>query len=237
MSLIRIDKFLSAALSVSRADAKKLISKKRITADGKIVSSSDYKVDEEKSEVTADGKILSYKKYVYLVMNKPKGVLSASTDKRKKTVMDLVDEKYKKYNLSPVGRLDKDTTGLIILTNDGDFLHRVISPKSNIEKTYYVILDGEMEKELCDEFKKGVILSDGTVLKSAKLEIVKKNEAIVTISEGKYHQIKRMFGVYDLGVNELKRLSIGKFYLPNGLKEGESAEYTYSQLEDLIFSE
>lgn len=219
MADIRLDKYLSVALSISRTDAKDLLKKGKISVEGKPVLKPETKVS-ELAEVRCGEEVLKYKKYVYILMNKPAGILSASTDKRVKTVIDILPENFKRAGLFPVGRLDKNTTGLLIITDDGDFGHKVTSPKSLIEKRYFVELDGEVKGEYISVFDKGIILADGEECMPAKLEIVSKSTAIVTIREGKYHQIKRMFGVVGLGVNSLKRLSIGKLTLPMELNEG-----------------
>ena len=146
MPLIRMDKFLSLSLGVSRSEAKVLLKNGNITVEGKKVTKGDYKFDET-AEVKNGNTVLVYKKYIYLLMNKPEGILSAATDKRVKTVIDIIPEKYKREGLFPVGRLDKNTTGLLIITDDGDFGHRVTSPKTETEKCYYAELDGEVKEE------------------------------------------------------------------------------------------
>lgn len=223
MADIRIDKYLSVALGISRSEAKILLKSGKISTDGKIISKPETKVSET-AEVKCEGEILKYKKYIYLLMNKPEGILSASTDKRVKTVVDIVPDHLKRAGLFPVGRLDKNTTGLLIITDDGDFGHKVTSPKSLIEKRYLAELDGKIEEEYITVFENGVTLADGEECMPARLEIVSDNIGIVTIKEGKYHQIKRMFGIVGLGVNKLKRLSIGKLTLPENLKEGSVKE-------------
>lgn len=229
MELIRIDKYLSVALGISRADAKKIIKDGRVTKDGKAVKKPEDKVDADNA-VEFDGKSISYKKYIYILMNKPSGILSAATDKRVKTVVDIIPENLKREGLFPVGRLDKTTTGLLIITNDGDFAHKVISPKSNIEKCYYTELDGELTEEKKHRMENGIVLADGTKCRPAKIEQLSKNQVYITISEGKYHQIKRMFGVVDLGVNSLHRVSIGALKIPEGLKRGECVEIGENEL-------
>ncbi len=223
MALIRMDKFLSSALSISRNDAKLLLKNGNITVDGKRVTKGDHKFDES-AEVKNGEVPLIYKKYVYLMMNKPSGILSAATDKRVKTVIDLVPEEYRREGLFPVGRLDKNTTGLLIITDDGDFGHRVTSPKTETEKCYYAELDGEVKEEHIRIFSEGITLVSGEVCKPAILKPSGKCSAYVTVTEGKYHQIKRMFGVVGLGVNALHRVSIGKLTLPDTLAPGETVE-------------
>ncbi len=229
MSLIRIDKYLSSALNISRQDAKALIKRGIITADGAVVLRADEKIDEG-SLVKKGEERVEYKKYIYIVMNKPSGILSASSDKRVRTVVDILPEEFKRNGLSPVGRLDKDTTGLLIITDDGDFTHRVISPKSGIEKTYLSELDGEVTEEMVEAFGKGITLASGEECRPARLKIVGERSAEITISEGKYHQIKRMFGVVGLGVNRLHRLKIGRLTLPEDLNFGDSRELKLSEV-------
>ena len=224
-----MDKYLSVAANISRADAKKLIKCGRVSVGGKLVKKAEDKVSIEE-EVLLDGKPISYKKYVYIIMNKPSGILSAATDKRVKTVVDIIPENLKREGLFPVGRLDKTTTGLLIITNDGDFAHKTISPKSYIEKCYYTELDGELTAENKQKIEGGITLSDGTVCRPAKIEMISKREVYITISEGKYHEIKRMFGVVGLGVNSLHRVSIGGLKLPEGLKTGECVEIGQDEL-------
>lgn len=230
MELIRIDKYLSVALGISRADAKRLIKDGRVTVEDKAVKKAEEKVSETSISLKVDGKTVTYKKYIYILMNKPSGILSAATDKRVKTVVDIIPENLKREGLFPVGRLDKTTTGLLIITNDGDFAHKVISPKSNIEKCYYTELDGELTEEKKRQIENGITLADGTVCRPAKIEQVSKNRVYITISEGKYHQIKRMFGVVELGVNSLHRVSIGELKIPQGLKLGECVEIGQNEL-------
>lgn len=223
MASIRADKYLSVALGISRTDAKQLLKSGKVYFDDIKVTRGEAKISED-SKVTVNGQPAEYKKYIYIIMNKPEGILSAATDKRVKTVVDILPENLKREGLFPVGRLDKNTTGLLILTNDGDFGHKVTSPKTNTEKCYYAELDGVVLDEYVDLFKEGVTLADGEVCKSAILEKITETAAYVTVTEGKYHQIKRMFGVVGLGVNKLHRVSIGKLTLPEDLNSGEARE-------------
>ena len=234
MNSQRLDKIISSQLNIPRSMSRTQIHRGKVTVNGEVCRDPSRTVDADTAQITYKGQAVSYKKFVYLVINKPKGVLSASTDKNRETVIDLVPQSLKRANLSPVGRLDKDTTGLLIITDDGEFSHKVISPKSEILKTYEVTLDGEISKEVTEKFAQGIVLADGTKCKSAVLEILAHDKARVKISEGKYHQIKRMFGTVDLGVNELKRISIGAFTLPDTLKEGECREMTSEELK-LVF--
>lgn len=225
-----MDKYLSVACGISRTDAKKSIRSGKVTVDGERIKSAEFKVDSEKSCVFYEGTQVKYKKYIYILMNKPAGILSASTDKRVKTVVDIIPEKLKREGLFPVGRLDKTTTGMLIITNDGDFAHKVISPKSMVEKCYYVELDGALTEENKRKIEEGAVLADGTKCLPAKIELVTETTLYITICEGKYHQIKRMFGTVDLGVNKLHRISIGELVLPDELKEGESVEIGQKEL-------
>jgi len=188
------------------------------------------KIDTDTDIVCFDGKQISFSAKVYLMMNKPKSVLCASTDKRAKTVIDIIPSPLKRKGLFCVGRLDKDTTGLLLITDDGDFSHKIISPKSMIPKKYEVQLDGIITEQMITIFKEGVVLADGTKCLPATLNVVSDNIAHVVIFEGKYHQIKRMFGVVGLGVVSLKRLSIGGLELDQTLKEGEIKKLSNSEL-------
>ncbi|MBQ6815657.1 MAG: rRNA pseudouridine synthase [Clostridia bacterium] len=221
---MRLDKFLSNNTHFSRSEIKIALRRSNITVNGAIVRSGDGKIDPESDEVLINGNVVRNFEKVYLVINKPSGIISASADKTRKTVVDLVPDEYKHLDLFPVGRLDRDTTGLLIITNDGEFAHKVISPNNCVEKCYRVVLDDEIPENAVEIFKNGITLADGTKCRPAKLEIINKTVADVTITEGKYHQVKRMFGVIGLGVVKLHRLSIGKLELPSTLKEGECIE-------------
>ena len=228
----RLDKIISTGGGVSRSDARKLILKGKASVNGKTVRDIAFKVDPNTDEICLFGESVTYKKYLYLIMNKPKGVLTATEDKNKQTVIDLIPDSLRRRDLFPVGRLDKDTTGLLIITNDGDFAHQLLSPNKKIPKKYLVTLDNEVGEELIPKFKEGLTLADGTKLSSAGLEILSDaHKAFVTITEGKYHQIKRMFGIFNLGVNELKRVSFAGLELPETLLEGEIRELTVNEME------
>lgn len=225
----RLDKILSTQTNYSRRDIKELIRKKKITINGSIALKSDIKVNEEKDIITIDGINLMIKKYVYLILNKPKGYVSATNDRKDLTVLDLVPIEYKHRNLFPAGRLDKDTTGLMLITDDGTLAHNILSPKKHIKKTYEVTIDIPMTKEMVSGFKKGVNLNDGEC-KEAKLEITGPNTGIVTLTEGRYHQIKRMFGCFKAKVIKLNRIGMGNLFLPPDLKLGESRELIEEEL-------
>ena len=221
METIRIDKMLSNVTNISRSEIKRFIKRGEVTVNGRVVKTADEKIDPESSEVKLKGQTIGYDEFVYIMLNKPKGILSASNDKNRKTGVDLVPNDMKRQKLFPVGRLDKDTTGLIIITNDGEYAHKIISPKNKTGKVYIATLDGDLKEELVSEFKKGVVLADGTKCRPANLEILESNVARLTLFDGKYHEVKRMFGVFGLGVNELHRQAIGKLFLPETLKSGE----------------
>lgn len=228
----RLDKIISSQTSLSRNDVKKLIKKCLIKVNGKIVDKSNIQVDELNDIITIGEEQLHYKKYVYLVLNKPKGYVSATTDEREKTVINLCPDEFLNRNLFPVGRLDKDTTGLMIITDDGNFSHDILSPKKHVKKEYEVTLDIPLTNDMVEGFEKGVKLNDGEC-KSAILEITGTYTGKVTLKEGRYHQIKRMFGCYKAKVIELNRICIGNLYLPNDLMLGEIRELSESEL-DLI---
>lgn len=225
----RLDKVLSNQTGYSRKEIKELISKKRVTVNNEIITKSDIKINPDIDKIKIDDNEIEIKKYVYLILNKPKGYISATEDKSIPTVLDLVPEKYKHRNLFPAGRLDKDTTGLMIITDDGVFAHNILSPSKHVRKTYNVTIDIPVTNEMLEGFKNGVKLNDGDC-KSANLEITGENTCIVTLTEGRYHQIKRMFGCFKAKVIELERISMGSLNLPKELKLGEIRELTEEEL-------
>lgn len=229
----RFDKIIATQFNISRKDARIAIRRGKSTLDGKILRDFGALVDTN-SDITFNGQALNYKKFIYILMNKPKGVLSASSDKNKQTVVDLVPENLRRQGLFPVGRLDKDTTGFLIITDDGEFAHKAISPKYEVYKNYIVTLDGKLTDEMVKAFAEGIVLADGTVCRKAELQILSDCVARVKICEGKYHQIKRMFGVVGLGVNELKRESVGGLSLPENLREGECIELSEQEIKAIF---
>ena len=230
----RFDKIIATQFNVSRKDARQSIRKGLALVDGQVVKEPSLVLDVE-SEITFCGKKLEFKQFVYILMNKPKGVISASSDNNKKTVVDLVPPELKRNGLFPVGRLDKDTTGLLIITDDGDFAHKAISPKNNVYKTYIASLDGEVTQQMVESFAEGITLADGTVCRKAFLTPLDEKRAQIKICEGKYHQIKRMFGTVGLGVNELERVAFGDLKLPQGLKQGQCIALKSQEI-SLIFA-
>lgn len=214
----RLDKFVAERANIARKDAKSVIKRGRVSVNGVTEFSPERKVDTE--EVCFDGVILPQSPFIYIIMNKPSGVLSASTDKRQQTVIDLVPETLRRKEIFPVGRLDKDTTGLLIITNDGTSAHRLLAPSSHIDKVYLAELDGEPTEETVSAFEDGIDLGDFKAM-PAKLELLGGNKAKATVREGKFHQVKRMFASCGLNVMALKRVSFGGVSLPDDLKEGE----------------
>ena len=204
-----------------------------ITMNGEVVSRPNIYVDVNKDIICLDGEEINYKKYVYLVLNKPKGYISATTDGNYPVVIELVPYEYQNRNIFPCGRLDKDTTGLMILSDDGDFSHNLLSPKKHVNKKYLVEVDKDLNESMIKDFKEGIKLKDFEC-KSSLLEIIDNRHCYVTISEGKYHQIKRMFLNYGITVLKLKRISMGKLELPKDLDEGECRELTKEEYSSLF---
>ena len=225
----RIDKIIASQGKYSRSEVKALMSKGRISVDGKIVKSSNTKADPEKSVICVDGVPLAFKRQVYLMLNKPQGYVSATEDKEHQTVLELVPDIYKGRELFPAGRLDKDTTGLMIITDDGVMAHNILSPKKHVQKIYQVELDIPMTQQMVQGFADGVQLNDG-VCKDASLVITGTHSGTVTLREGRYHQIKRMFGCFGGKVVKLHRVAMGNLHLPDDLPEGECRELTEEQL-------
>lgn len=226
---MRLDKFISESTAYSRKDIKALIKKKMITVNGNIAVKPEEKVDET-DIIVVNGKEISYKRYVYLMLNKPQGYISATEDKHYKVVTELVPEEYRHFDVFPVGRLDIDTEGLLMLTNDGAFDHAVTSPKKNVYKRYFARLDRECEEADIEAFNAGMEFKDFTA-KPAKLTICdNKKEAYVEIAEGKFHQVKRMFERVGKTVVYLKRVSIGGLKLDENLDLGEVMELDYDTL-------
>lgn len=227
----RLDKLLSDKLNISRSDAKGLIKKGGVEVNSKAVTSPETKVGES-DKIIAGGKRISSFEFVYIMMNKPKGVICASEDKSDKTVLDLLPEDMRVKNLFPAGRLDKDTTGFVLITNDGEFAHSILSPKKHVSKTYTALLDKPINDEIIKDFKCGMSLGEEKLLPaSLNAENDEKTLVTVVINQGIYHQIKRMFKKYGINVLELRRIKIGKLALDETLKEGESRYITDSEKE------
>ena len=230
MALMRLDKFLADMGIASRKDLKQIIKSGRVSIDGVAVKIPETKFDPEVCAVEMDGESLTYKKYHYYMIDKPCGVVTATEDKKQKTVLDLVSPEMRRMGLFPVGRLDKDTSGLLLLTDDGEFAHRVISPKSCVEKRYYAKVEGEADERDVRAFEEGIVLADGTECLPAKLEILGGGEVMVTVMEGKYHQVRRMLASRGKPVLELRRLSIGALVLGDDLGSGNYRELSETDL-------
>lgn len=228
----RLDKIVSNQTGYSRKEVKDLVKQRRIIVNNETVTKSDIKIDPDKDLIKLDGSIIKVQEYIYLMLNKPQGYISATEDKNLQTVLDLVPNQYLHRELFPAGRLDKDTTGLMLITDDGEFAHNILSPKKHISKTYNVTIDIPMTTEMIEGFKNGVKLIDAEC-KSAILEITGEYTGIVTLTEGRYHQIKRMFGCFGAKVTKLERIAMGNFYLPKDLKVGECREFTLEELKKI----
>lgn len=218
----RIDKILAVSLNITRTQARELVKKGLVSVNDKRVSTSSQKADEQADKIVCDGKVLTYNKFVYIMMNKPEGVISASEGKGEKTVIDILPDEMKRKNLFPAGRLDKDTTGLMLITDDGELAHRILSPKNHIPKTYIAILDKPFDDAVIAQFEKGVELYDDLCM-PASISAVGGDYKVarVTIKQGMYHQIKRMFKKFDLTVIALDRVQMGSLPLDKSLKAGE----------------
>ena len=225
----RIDKILSNLGYGSRSELKKFCKNGLVKVNGKVINNPGVQVDVENDEIIFDGEKVTYKEFIYLMLNKPDGYISATFDKRDPIVLDLIDKEDLVFEPFPVGRLDKDTEGLLVLTNDGQLAHRVLSPKKHVPKTYYAKIEGIVTEEDIKAFAKGVTLDDGCETMPAELIILKSDEISeieLTIHEGKFHQVKRMFESVDKKVIYLKRLSMGKLKLDENLELGEYRELT-----------
>lgn len=218
---MRLDKYLTNLGIGSRTQVKELIKKGKIKVNNEVVKKPEVHIDEEKDNVQFDGLDLDYNKFYYYMLNKPAGVLTAVSDNNCKTVLDLLDVTPKK-GLFPVGRLDKDTEGLLIITNNGPLSHELLSPNRHVDKTYYVELNGSLIESDIQLFEKGLNIGEKNLTKPAKLEIIEDGtKAYITITEGKYHQVKRMFASIGLTVTYLKRIAMGPITLDETLKPGE----------------
>ncbi len=222
MAVQRLDKLIASTGRWSRREAKTLVKEGRVLVDGVPAGSAEDKVDPSASEILVDGEDLGYRAYTYVMLHKPAGVLSATEDSRQRTVLDLLSPSLRRQGLFPVGRLDRDTEGLLLLTNDGELAHRLLAPKSHVDKVYYARLDRPLGPEDQAAFAEGVTLADGLRCMSAGLELLGDGrEALITLREGKFHQIKRMAASRGATVCYLKRLSMGPLILDEQLKKGE----------------
>ena len=238
---MRLDKFLVACAVGSRTEVKNFLKDGCVTVNGKKEKSAKLQINEETDEICFDGQKLDYEEFVYYMMNKPQGVISATEDPKHKTVLDLLDDLARSKEVFPVGRLDIDTHGLLLLTNDGKLAHALLSPKRHVDKTYLAQVKGIMTPEDIEVFAQGIPLKDFTC-QPAKLELVsldtEKDQSLVqvTIAEGKFHQVKRMVAYCGKEVVNLQRLTMGTLTLDEGLKRGEWRRLTKEELKGLLES-
>ena len=238
---MRLDKFLVACAVGSRTEVKNLLKAGRVTVNGKKEKSAKLQINEERDEIRFDGQVLEYEEFVYYMMNKPQGVISATEDPKHRTVLDLLDDLARTKEVFPIGRLDIDTHGLLLLTNDGKLAHALLSPKRHVDKTYLAHVEGIITQEDVETFAKGIPLKDFTC-QPAKLEIASvdsvKNQSLVrvTIAEGKFHQVKRMVAYCGKEVIDLQRLTMGTLVLDENLKRGEWRRLSKEEVENLLAS-
>lgn len=232
MSIERLDKIISNTNGISRSELKKIAKKGAIALNGQIIYDLSVKIDVTNAEISLNGELLDTRKYVYYMLNKPKGVVSASTSKDDVTVIDILPEEMKRKDLFPAGRLDKDTTGFVLITNDGDFAHKILSPTNHVPKTYITVIDSPCTQEKTEILENGMELKDGTTFKPASIKTLndEKTTVEIIICEGKYHQIKRMFKAVGCNVLELKRVKMGNLMLDENLEEGCAREITQDEL-------
>lgn len=232
---MRLDKYLSYALNLTRSEIAIFMKKNDIKVNGVKINKKDYKIDENKDEVVVNGNIITYHRYVYYMLNKPIGLVCSKKGFGNNTIYDLFEDS--KYDLSSIGRLDKDTSGLLIITNDGALNHFITSPNNHIDKTYIVNIDDSLSDEEILEFKEGIEINDGDMKKYTTLPCdikeIDNKKYEVTIHEGKFHQIKRMFAYFKKNVLELKRIKMGDIVLDTNLKEGEYRPLAVDELDYL----
>lgn len=234
---LRLDKVLANLGFGSRKEIKKIVRSGQVSVNGQVVKTPDMHVWPYRDKVEVDGNEIVYREFIYLMMNKPQGVLSATEDAFGKVVIDLLSPEHRAFDPFPVGRLDKDTEGLLLLTNDGKLAHKLLSPRKHVPKTYFAKIEGEVTKDDCDAFSKGIVLEDGYKTLPGNLKTIKtgsESEVEVTIYEGKFHQIKRMFIALGKKVTYLQRLSMGRLVLDSQLSNGCYRELTDEELEQLL---
>ena len=234
--MMRLDKYLCETGFGTRSQVKDLLKKGQVMVNGEVVKKPELKINETTDQILCQGKKASYQKNIYLMLHKPAGVVSATEDNREKTVLDLVRPEDRKNGLFPVGRLDKDTEGLLLLTDDGELAHRLLSPKKHVDKTYYAKIDGQVTEEHVKQFREGLDIGDEKKTLPAVLTILLSgpvSEIEVTIHEGRFHQIKRMFEAVGCKVTYLKRLSMGSLVLDETLPPEEYRPLTEAELECL----
>lgn len=237
MAKIRLDKFLSELEIATRSQIKVMLKKQNVSVNGNKVTDGAVKIDADIDKVTIDGRLIKYTQYIYIMLNKPPGVVTATKDNIDRTVMDLLDDSIpKKSALSPVGRLDKDTTGLLLITNDGELNHRLLSPKHHVEKQYYAVLDEKLSDydKACRMFEEGVDIGDDKPTLPARLEKLNAEKGYyITITEGRFHQVKRMFNTLGRTVVSLKRLTMGSLVLDKKLSDGDFRYLTEEEIQQL----
>lgn len=233
---MRLDKLLSNMGYGSRKEVRIFLKKGAVRLNSEVVKDAAAHIQIDKDVVTVLGETVVYKEFIYLMMNKPQGVISATEDKYDQTVIDLLDPEFQHFEPFPVGRLDKDTEGFLLLTNDGKLTHNLLSPKKGVPKTYYAHIEGIVTEDDCERFAEGVLLDDGYLAKPGQLKILKSDEVSeieLTITEGKFHQVKRMFESVDKRVVYLKRISMGPLLLDETLSLGAYRELTEQELVQL----
>lgn len=233
---IRLDRLIASQMSdVSRADVKKMCLKKRISVNGKLARRSDAHVDTD-DEILLDGQMVEYKKYIYIMLNKPQGVVCSTKDGESRTVIELLPEKLRRKGLFPAGRLDKDTEGFVLLTDDGELAHRMLSPKSHVPKTYFVRLAQPWQQDYKEKFSAGMTIDGDEKCLPAEFEGSSENvyECTLVLHEGKFHQVKRMFKKLGNEVVFLKRVAIGNVHLRQDLALGECLEMLHKDVENLL---
>lgn len=231
----RLDKAFSSCKLYSRSEITKIIKQKRVSVNGTIVNKPEFKVDVSVDKILVDGNTVVFNKYAYIMLNKPYGVVSATEDGRDRTVIDILPSEFKRAGLFPVGRLDKDTVGLVILTDDGLSAHKRLAPKTHAEKVYYFETAGVVLDSVAREIEKGVLLKDGYTTKPCKVKLISSNSGEITLTEGKYHEIKRIFGANGNKITYLKRIEFAGIKLDENLSEGECRYLT--PLEERLFTE
>lgn len=232
MALLRLDRFLCECGAGSRSEVKNFIRKGLVAVDGAVISKPEFKVDTAETEVSLKGQKMAYEKFVYYMLHKPAGVVSATTDSNDPTVTGLLKAEGRD-GLFPVGRLDKDTEGLLFLTNDGEWCHNLLSPKKHVPKTYYAKVEGCVTRQMEELFREGIDIGDEKKTLPARLTILHSgeySEVGLTLHEGRYHQVKRMFEAFHMHVVYLKRTAIGNIALPDGLLKGEYRRMTQEEV-------
>ncbi len=235
---LRLDKFISSQTGITRSEIKKLASKNKIAVNGALIRDGSFKIDPENDEIIVDGEKIIYRDKIYILLNKPQGYVCAVEDKKEKTIMELLSREYRRKDIFPAGRLDKDTVGMVLITNDGKLSHKILSPKNHIPKYYLVKLDENFNVEYVNKFKQGVEIDGGEVCLPARVRGFENAEttALLEISEGKFHQVKRMFKAVGNKVVKLQRIQMGGLAIPEKLGIGEYIEIMHKDVEKLLYT-